>query len=201
MTISEALSDVSLRSELPPSLAQTQIQGLEYDSRRVKTGYLFFAFPGARVDGREFASQAVEKGAPAVVSELPAPADFSAPWIQVEHGRHALARAAKTFYGKLDEKIPLTGVTGTNGKTTTSYLIDSILRAAGKTTMLAGTIGYSLGSEVLPAPNTTPESLDMHRMLAKLDAMGGTHATMEISSHALALARVYGLHFHTAVFT
>jgi len=203
MTISEALSDVSLRSELPPSLAQTQIQGLEYDSRRVKTGYLFFAFPGARVDGREFASQAVEKGAPAVVSELPAPADFSAPWIQVEHGRHALARAAKTFYGKLDEKIPLTGVTGTNGKTTTSYLIDSILRAAGKTTLLAGTIEYRLGSKVLPAVNTTPESLDLHRLLAELDAMG-THpkaATMEVSSHALALGRVYGLQFHTAVFT
>ncbi len=107
---------------------------------------------------------------------------------------------------KLDEKIPLTGITGTNGKTTTSYLVDSILRAAGKTTMLAGTIEYHLGSKVLPAANTTPESLDLHRMLAELDALNPPGAdfkaaTMEVSSHALALGRVYGLQFHTAVFT
>ena len=87
--------------------------------------------------------------------------------------RQALALASKTFYGKLDEKIPLTGITGTNGKTTTSYLIDSILRTAGKTTMLAGTIEYHLGAKILPAANTTPESLDLHRMLAELDAHAG----------------------------
>ena len=201
-------------SELPPSLAQTQVQGLDYDSRRVQPGWLFFAFPGSRVDGREFAGQAVAKGAIAIVSELPAPADVAVPisntpWIQVEHGRRALALASKTFYGRLDEKIPLIGITGTNGKTTTSYLIDSILRMAGRTTMLAGTIEYHLGSKILPAPNTTPESLDLHRMLAELDAMNGSTeagskaraATMEVSSHALALGRVYALQFHTAVFT
>jgi UDP-N-acetylmuramoyl-L-alanyl-D-glutamate--2,6-diaminopimelate ligase len=174
---------------------------MDYDSRRVAAGYLFFAFPGARVDGREFAAQAVEKGAIAIVSELDAPAGYAVPWIRVEHGRQALALAARTFYGNLDEKIQLTGITGTNGKTTTSYLIDSILRAAGKTTMLAGTIEYHLGSKILAAPNTTPESLDLQRMLAELDGMGGTHATMEVSSHALALGRTYGLQFHTAVFT
>ena len=138
--------------ELPPSLAQTEIKGLDYDSRRVAAGYLFFAFPGAHVDGREFAAQAITKGAIAIVSELPAPAEISAPWIQVEHGRHALALASKTFYGRLDEKIPLIGITGTNGKTTTSYLVDSILRAAGRTTMLAGTIEYRLGAKILPGP-------------------------------------------------
>ena len=203
-------------SELPPSLAQRQIQGLDYDSRRVNPGYLFFAFPGSRVDGRVYAGQAAEQGALAVVSELAAPEGISAPisktpfsnppWIQVEHGRQALALASKAFYGKLDEKIPLVGVTGTNGKTTTSYLIDSILRTAGRTTMLAGTIEYHLGSRILPAANTTPESLDLHRMLAELDAMSPGDetikaATMEVSSHALALGRVYALHFHTAVFT
>src|ERR1700683_4171935 len=125
MTASELLAEVPLRTELPPPLAQTEIKGLDYDSRRVEPGYLFFAFPGARVDGREFAAQAIAKGAIAIVSELPAgaglsgsiSAPISAPWIQVGHGRHALALASKAFYGKLDEKIPLTGITGTNGKT------------------------------------------------------------------------------------
>jgi len=203
MTIGEALAGVSLLSDLTPSLAQLQIHGLDYDSRRVGPGYLFFAFPGARVDGREFAGQAAAKGAIAIVSELPAPAETRVPWIRVQHGRRALALASKTFYGRLDEKIPLVGITGTNGKTTTSYLVDSILRAAGRTTMLAGTIEYRLGPKILPAPNTTPESLDLHRMLTELDTMNGAGkaATMEVSSHALALGRVYGLHFQTAVFT
>jgi UDP-N-acetylmuramoyl-L-alanyl-D-glutamate--2,6-diaminopimelate ligase len=203
MTLSEVLAEVPLRTELPPALAQTQVRGLEYDSRRVEPGFVFFAFPGSRVDGREFAAHALTSGAIAVVSELPAPAEFPATWLEVEHGRRALALASKTFHGKLDEKIPLIGITGTNGKTTTSYLIDSILRIAGRTTMLAGTIEYHLGSKVLPAANTTPESLDLHRMLAELNTLCADPkaATMEISSHALALARVYGLHFHTAVFT
>jgi UDP-N-acetylmuramoyl-L-alanyl-D-glutamate--2,6-diaminopimelate ligase len=209
MTTTEALAGVPLLSELPFSLAQTQIQGLDYDSRRIKPGYLFFAYPGARVDGREFAGQAVANGAIGIVSELAAPEGVSAPWIQVEHGRRALALASKTFYHNLDAKIPLVGITGTNGKTTTSYLVDSILRAAGRTTMLAGTIEYHLGTTVLPAPNTTPESLDLHRMLAELDSMNGgaaagteaKAATMEVSSHALAVGRVYALQFHTAVFT
>ena len=206
MTTSELLAEVPLRTELPPPLAQTQIKGLDYDSRRVEPGYLFFAFSGSRVDGREFAGQAITKGAIAIVSELPAPAGISIPWLEVEHGRYALARASKTFYGRLDEKIPLTGITGTNGKTTTSYLVDSILRAAGKTTLLVGTIEYRLGPGILPAANTTPESLDLHRMLAELDALSTGRAncgaaTMEVSSHALALGRVYGLHFQTAVFT
>jgi UDP-N-acetylmuramoyl-L-alanyl-D-glutamate--2,6-diaminopimelate ligase len=201
MTIGEVLAGIPLRAELPATIASTQISGLDYDSRRVAPGFLFFAFPGAKVDGRAFAAQAVERGAIAIVSELP-PADaIPAAWIQVEHGRRALALAAKTFYGKQDEHLSLTGITGTNGKTTTSYLLDSVLRAAGKTTLLAGTIEYRLGAKVLPAANTTPESLELHRMFAELTSIGGSAATMEISSHALALGRVYGLHFHTAVFT
>ena len=201
MTIGELLATAPLLSGIAPPLASLTVRGLDYDSRRVREGYLFFAFPGARADGREFARQAMEKGAIAVVSELPAPDGLSVPWLQVEHGRHALAAAAKRFYGDLDEKLALTGITGTNGKTTTSYLIDSVLRTAGHTTMLAGTIEYRVGGKVVPAVNTTPESLDLQRLLAELDAMGGTHATMEISSHALALGRSWGLHFHTAVFT
>ncbi len=201
MTLGELLAEIPVLSEVTPELAQKEVMGLEYDSRRVAPGYLFFAFPGARVDGREFAAQALAKGAVAVVSELAAPANIDFPWIQVRHGRQALALVARTFYGKLDRKLCLTGITGTNGKTTTSYLMDSILRAAGLTTALVGTIEYRLGPKILPAANTTPESLDLHRLFAELDQIGGTHATMEISSHALALGRVYGLEFHTAVFT
>jgi UDP-N-acetylmuramoyl-L-alanyl-D-glutamate--2,6-diaminopimelate ligase len=203
MTVGDVLAGVAIRSGLTPALAQKSIYGLDYDSRRVQSDYLFFAFPGSKVDGRTFAEKAVASGAVAVVSELPAPDGISAPWIQVEQGRQALGIASKNYYGKLDERIPLVGVTGTNGKTTTNYLIDSILRTAGRTTLLAGTIEYHLASKILPAVNTTPESLDLHRLLSDLDSAtaGPKAATMEVSSHALALGRVYGLRFHTAVFT
>ena len=195
------MAGVRLRAPLSPLLSQLDIQGLEYDSRRVQPGSLFFAFPGSRTDGREFARDAVARGAVAVACESAAPDDFPAPWIEVEHGRQALAVAARNYYHHPDERIALTGITGTNGKTTTSYLIDSILRAAGKTTALIGTIEYHLAGRVLPAVNTTPESLDLNRLFTELEAAGGTHATMEVSSHALALGRVYGLQFHTAIFT
>ncbi len=195
------MAGVGLKAPLSPLLSQLDIQGLEYDSRRVQPGSLFFAFPGSRTDGREFARDAVARGAVAVACESAAPDNFPAPWIEVEHGRQALALAARNYYHHPDERIALTGITGTNGKTTTSYLIDSILRAAGKTTALIGTIEYHLAGRVLPAVNTTPESLDLNRLFAELEAAGGTHATMEVSSHALALGRVYGLNFHTAIFT
>ena len=201
MTVAEVFAGVSLKRLLTAELARLQVEGLEYDSRRVKKGTLFFAFPGSRADGRSFAAQAVQAGAVAVVSELSQPEDFSGNWIEVAHGRHALALAARNFFQRPDERISLTGITGTNGKTTTSYLFDSILRAAGKVTALIGTIEYHLGNRVLPAVNTTPESLDIYRLFSELEQMGGTFATMEVSSHALALGRVYGLHFHTAIFS
>ena len=201
MTMSDVVAGTQLRSEIPPGLARSEVTGLEYDSRRVQPGFVFFAFPGAKVDGRVFASQAADKGAIATVSELPAPDGWTAPWIQVAHGRHALALAARTFYGNLDEKLSLIGITGTNGKTTTAFLLDSILRQAGKTTAMVGTIEYRMGSKTLPAPNTTPESLDLERLFSELNGIGGTNVIMEVSSHALALGRVFGLQFHTAVFT
>jgi UDP-N-acetylmuramoyl-L-alanyl-D-glutamate--2,6-diaminopimelate ligase len=201
MTLQEILAGVRLKAPLPPSLSPLDIQGLDYDSRRVQPGFLFFAFPGSRADGRQFALDAVARGAVAVASESPAPESFPAPWIEVQHGRQALALAARNFYRRPDQRIALTGITGTNGKTTTSYLIDAILRAAGKTTALIGTIEYHLAGRVLPAVNTTPESLDLYRLFTELEAAGGSHAIMEVSSHALALGRVYGLHFHTAIFT
>ena len=201
MKLGEVLSGVRLRRPAPPELASAEVTGLEYDSRRVQQGYLFFAFPGSRSDGRDFARAAIQRGAVAVASESPAPVGLEALWIEVDHGRQALALAARLFYGKPDERVALTGITGTNGKTTTGFLIDSVLRAAGLTTALVGTIEYHLAGRVLPAINTTPESLDLVRLLAELRDQGGTHATMEVSSHALELGRVYGLRFHTTVFT
>jgi len=201
MTLSAILNGVKLRAAFPADLGNREVTGLEYDSRRVEAGFLFFAFPGAHADGRQFAQQAIAKGATAVVSELPAPAGFLGTWIECEHGRRALAIASKNFYQRPDERLMLTGVTGTNGKTTTTFLIDSVMRAAGKTTALVGTIEYRLAGEVRPAVNTTPESLDLYRLFHELEQDGGTAATMEVSSHALALDRVYGMTFHTAVFT
>jgi UDP-N-acetylmuramoyl-L-alanyl-D-glutamate--2,6-diaminopimelate ligase len=201
MKVSEILADAGLISALPPGLDQAEAAGLDYDSRRVQAGWIFFAFPGARTDGRQFAADALKRGAVAVVSESPAPEEYADRWLQVAHGRKALAIAARNFYGKPDEKLGLTGITGTNGKTTTAFLVDSVLRAARKVTAMIGTIEYHLAGRVLPAVNTTPESLDLVRMFHHLLHDGGSHATMEVSSHALALGRVFGLRFHTAIFT
>ena len=201
MRLGEILTGVRLAEPLAPELVSAAIEGLEYDSRRVAPGYLFFAFPGSRADGRQFARDAVARGARAVVADCAPPEDWTGCWIRVENGRRALALAARNFYGKPDERLGLTGITGTNGKTTTSYLIDSVLRTAGHTTAVIGTIEYHLAGLILKAANTTPESLDLVRMFAELETLGGSQVVMEVSSHALALGRVYGLRFHTAVFS
>jgi UDP-N-acetylmuramoyl-L-alanyl-D-glutamate--2,6-diaminopimelate ligase len=201
MKLSELLAGVTLREGLTPELAGLEAAGLEYDSRRVGKDFVFFAFAGSRVDGRQFAQDALAKGALAIASELPKPAEFGGTWIQVEHGRRALAIAANNFYQHPDTRVLFTGITGTNGKTTTAYLIETLLRAAGKITGLIGTIEYRLADEVRPSPNTTPESLDVMRFAAELETRGGTHLITEVSSHALALGRVYGFQFHAAVFT
>ncbi|HEY3840728.1 MAG TPA: Mur ligase family protein, partial [Bryobacteraceae bacterium] len=203
MNAGQVLQGVSLVTQLPSELAETPVGGLAYDSRQAGERYLFFAFPGAKADGRAFAQMAVERGAIAVISELPRPEGFAAaaPWIQVEHGRQALATAGRNFYRAPDEALGVTAVTGTNGKTTTTYLIDSVLRAAGHVTAMIGTIEYHVAGKVRPAVNTTPESLDLFKIFDEVLLLGGTHATMEVSSHALALGRVYGFRFHTAVFT
>jgi UDP-N-acetylmuramoyl-L-alanyl-D-glutamate--2,6-diaminopimelate ligase len=122
-------------------------------------------------------------------------------WLQTAHGRRTLAIASGRFYGHPDRNLHLFGITGTNGKTTTAYLLDSIFRQAGKTTALVGTIEYRLAGRTLPAVNTTPESADLFALFSQLRAEGGTHATMEVSSHALALGRVHAMQFQTAVFT
>ena len=184
-----------------PGLLGGDVAGIAYDSRKVENNFLFFAFSGAKVDGAQFATAAMQKGALAIVSDRPVPGGFHGPWLQVEHGREALAKSAKNFYNRPDEHLILTGVTGTNGKTTSTSLINAMLQAAGKITALVGTIEYQLAGKILPAVNTTPESLDLFRMFAELEQLGGTHVTLEASSHALDLGRIYAMNFHTAAYT
>src|SRR5882757_1126502 len=183
------------------TVAAADVRGIAYDSRKVGPGYLFFAFAGAKADGAQFVDAAIQKGALAVVADRPSPGGFRGTWLQVPHGREALAQAARNFYGKPDERLSLTAITGTNGKTTSTMLLDSMLRASGKITALIGTIEYHLAGRVLPAVNTTPESLDLFRMFAELLEAGGTHATLEASSHALDLGRIYAMNVHTPGYT
>jgi UDP-N-acetylmuramoyl-L-alanyl-D-glutamate--2,6-diaminopimelate ligase len=201
MTLNQILAGAGARDGIPEPVAAREVSGLEYDSRRVAPGYLFFAFAGSRVDGRQFAAEATARGAVAVAGDLAKPPGFPGVWIEVEHGRRALAIAARNFYRRAAESAVIAGITGTNGKTTTAYIADSILRAAGWPTALAGTIEHRVAGQARPAVNTTPESLDLYRMLEELAGQGGRHATMEVSSHALALGRVHGIPFRVAVFT
>ena len=194
------LLDAAAISGVPAAVRQTAITALEYDSRRVTPGAGFFAFPGAKADGRKFAADAQARGAAAVFSESAAPPDFTGLWIAVPHGRRALALMSRCFYPAVLDLV-LTGITGTNGKTTTCYLIDEILRAAGHITGQIGTIEYHVAGEIRKALNTTPESVDLYRLFDELRLRGGSHVTMEVSSHALALGRVWGLRFAVAVFT
>lgn len=201
MQLSSVLQGVPLVSRVLPDLQTAEVRGLAYDSRKVENGFLFFAFAGAKTDGAQFANAALQKGALAVLSDRPAPGGFQGRWLQVAHGREALATASKNFFNRPDEHLALTAVTGTNGKTTSTTLIDGILRAAGKTTALIGTIEYHLAGRILPAVNTTPESLDLFHMFSELEQMGGTHVTLEASSHALDLGRIFAMQFHTAAYT
>lgn len=186
----------------PPAV---EVASLECDSRKVKPGAIFFALHGVRLEGTQFVEDAVRRGAAAVASEAVKPGFFSAEaaWIQLApgSGRRALARAAANFYGHPAEALKLIGVTGTNGKTTITYLVDSILRGAGCGTGLIGTTGYRTPKGHRDAPNTTPESLELQRILAEIRDAGGTHATLEASSHALAMERLWGCHFAVAIFT
>lgn len=182
-----------------------QIASIECDSRKVSAGGIFFALHGAKLEGAEFVADALRRGAVAVASETSRPADFpvDAVWVQLAPGtdRKALAQAAANFYRHPAEALKLVGVTGTNGKTTTTYLVDSILRSAGRTTGLIGTTGYRTPTVQRDAANTTPESLELQRIFAEIRDAGGTHVTLEASSHALAMDRLWGCHFAVAIFT
>ena len=178
------------------------VTSVEYDSRRVKPGSLFVAMRGETSDGNRFIDQAIQAGAVAVVTESAEekPREGVA-WALVPHGRRALARISENFYKRPAERIPVTGITGTNGKSTTAFLIESIFSAAGRKDALIGTIEYHVAGKVYPAPHTTPEALELARLLSEALGQGATEAVMEVSSHALAQQRVFGVPFDVAVFT
>lgn len=202
-TLRSILRGVEVRSGVGGTAGERAILQVANDSRKVQSGALFVAIHGVATDGNLYAKAAAERGAVAVLSETPAPADWAReiPWIEVKDARKALAIAAANFYGQPAKALKLVGVTGTNGKTTTTSLIDSILRASGAKTGLFGTIAYHTPSGEHPAPNTTPESVDLQGFFAEVRDAGGSYATMEASSHALAMDRVWGCHFNVAVFT
>lgn len=178
-----------------------EITSLAYDSRRVKPGTLFFAIQGEKADGHDFVPQALGAGAAAIVSERSSPPEFSLRWVQVARLRPALSGAAREFFERPDSRLLLIGITGTNGKTTTAFLMESILRAAGMQPGLFGTIEHRLGGRTVSAVNTTPESLDLLSYFAELVKAGGQAAVLEASSHALAQERLWGFRFSAAVFT
>lgn len=178
-----------------------EIQALTCDSRQARSGTLFFALPGAKVDGHSYIGSAVQAGASAVVLEDPGFAPTSLPWVQVTDGRLAMARMAARFQGDPTAQLSLIGITGTNGKTTTTYLIEGVLAAADVSAAVLGTISYRFGTTVLNASHTTPESTELQAAFRQLADAGAQAFIMEVSSHALEQKRVDGCHFDVGVFT
>jgi UDP-N-acetylmuramoyl-L-alanyl-D-glutamate--2,6-diaminopimelate ligase len=184
----------------------TEVSGVEYDSRRVRQGSLFVAFRGGTTDGNHYLSQAVAQGARAIVTDsadgfTAATAYPGLAVIEVEQGRRALAAIAANFFAHPEAQLKLSGVTGTNGKTTTAFLLEGMLRHQGRKTVLAGTIEYHAAGRVFPAPHTTPESRDLVELFREGVEGGATEAVMEVSSHALHQERTAGLAFDVAIFT
>jgi UDP-N-acetylmuramoyl-L-alanyl-D-glutamate--2,6-diaminopimelate ligase len=176
-----------------------EVTGVTYDSRKVAPGSVFVAISGEITDGNRFVGEALGNGALVIVSEREPLPDVA--WIRVPSGRVALAELAARFYDHPTRQLCLVGVTGTNGKTTTSHLIESILRCAGYSVALVGTIGHRGPGFSGPASLTTPEAPDLEGWFRGTVEQGGTHAVMEVSSHAIAMKRVWGLEFDVAVFT
>jgi UDP-N-acetylmuramoyl-L-alanyl-D-glutamate--2,6-diaminopimelate ligase len=185
-------------AETAPDLPVT---GIVYDSRQAGPGSIFVSIRGLQADGAAFVEAAVAKGAIAVVAETAAPAGAAVPWFRVGDARLAMAALASEFYGQPSERLTLVGITGTNGKTTTSYLLAAIFEAAGIKCGRIGTVGYRIGSREVEAARTTPESPELQRMLRDMLAQRCGACVMEVSSHALVLRRAHFLHFAAVLFT
>ena len=178
----------------------TPVGGIAYDSRRVEPGFLFVAIKGFRTDGHLYIGEALTRGAAGVILEEPVSLPPGVPWIRVTDSRRALALVAARFFGHPSRCLQLTGVTGTNGKTTTTHMLAGIYRQRGRVGLI-GTIHNLVGDRVLPVVHTTPEAVELQDLLRQMVDAGVEHAVMEVSSHALALGRVEGNRFAAAVFT
>jgi UDP-N-acetylmuramoyl-L-alanyl-D-glutamate--2,6-diaminopimelate ligase len=195
------LPEAAAEAELTPGAAGAEITAVTYDSRQAGPGSIFVALQGAHADGGAFVRDAAARGAVAIVSEAAAAASGGAAWVRVADARLALAGLAAALYGNPSEELTLVGITGTNGKTTTSYLLASIFEAAGVRCGRIGTVGYRIGDRELDAPRTTPEAPELQRMLREMVTQGCGACVMEASSHALALRRTDRLRFAAAIFT
>jgi UDP-N-acetylmuramoyl-L-alanyl-D-glutamate--2,6-diaminopimelate ligase len=188
-------------SSFPPSANDVEVTGISADSRTVRPGDAFVAIRGEHADGHEHAVEAGRRGASAIVSDRPAPEGVGAPWVRVAEPRRALALLSARLAGNPAEKLVLAGVTGTNGKTTTAMLLESILARRYGRSGFVGTVAYRTGRRELPATQTTPEAPLLQQLLAEMVDSGTPAAAMEVSSHALALDRVDGCRFDVTVFT
>ena len=185
----------------------TPITGVEYDSRRIRPGAVFVAIKGGSTDGNRFVDKALAAGALGIITDSAQTFDHFAvfqpglPALEVEHGRRALAQTSAAFFRHPEKKLAATGITGTNGKTTTAFLTEALLNAAARTTILIGTIEYHIAGQTRPSIHTTPESRDLFELMAEGAARGATEIVTEVSSHALDQGRMIGINFDVAVFT
>jgi len=183
------------------------ITGIEYDSRRVRPGAVFVAMKGGTTDGNRYVDKAIAAGALGIVTDSAQTFDHLTvyqpgfPVLEVEHGRRALAQASAAFFGHPERMLAATGITGTNGKTTTAFLTESLLNLAARKTVLVGTIEYHVAGDVRPSIHTTPESRDLYELMAEGATLGATELVTEVSSHALDQGRMAGIDFDVAVFT
>jgi UDP-N-acetylmuramoyl-L-alanyl-D-glutamate--2,6-diaminopimelate ligase len=190
---------VTLRELIGEGAPEVEISGLAYDNRSVTPGTLFFCVPGFKVDGHDFAPDAVERGAAALITTRKL--DLGVPEVVVDDVRAAMATVAARFHGEPTRKLRVVGITGTNGKTTTAFLTRSILEHAGMRTGLLGTVTSIVGGRPEPVERTTPEAIDLQATFARMLEHGDTACVMEVSSHALHLHRADGIHFAARVFT
>ncbi|MGA3048657.1 MAG: UDP-N-acetylmuramoyl-L-alanyl-D-glutamate--2,6-diaminopimelate ligase [Terracidiphilus sp.] len=183
------------------------IAGIEYDSRKVGPGSVFVAMKGGSTDGNRYLEKAIGAGALGIITDSAQKFDHLLVFqpglavLEVEHGRRALAQASAAFFGHPERKLAATGITGTNGKTTTAFLTEALLNAAARTTVLIGTIECHVAGEVRPSVHTTPESRDLFELMAEGVARGATELVTEVSSHALDQGRAAGVNFDVAIFT
>jgi len=178
-----------------------EIGGIAYSSKQVEPGFLFAALKGGKRDGFEFAADAAGRGAGAILSEHAKPENLDVVWIRVPEAREALARSSAAFYSYPSRHLKVVGITGTKGKTTITYLLESILKKSGFAPSVIGTINYRGPGLEIEADRTTPEAPDIQRMMRDFVSRGATHCLLEVSSHALDLKRVWGVEFDVAVFT